>query len=192
MDGEQNKDASHEVGDQHERSHFRSLSTKRFEEVGYAEVGCTRGADLRLDWRRAFLSLDDAASPCHSVGRPYKNKNKISDLVTALQNIQEKPTENTPVTGSYPTWTRWTKFVGLPIGDERALRRYSSSRHVYNSELPVKRMATVSVGDGDEEELGPVVNSTIRQLSCFSSGSIRVRVGKGIFWEAGDVYVWDW
>lgn len=59
---------------------------------------------------------------------------------------------------------------------------------MYNSELPVKRMATVSVGDGDEEELGRVVNSTIRQLSRFSSGSIRVREGKGIFWEAGDAF----
>jgi len=49
-------------------------------------------------------------------------------------------------------------------------------------------MATVSVGDGDEEELGRVVNSTIRQLSRFSSGSIRVREGKGIFWEAGDAF----
>ena len=39
-------------------------------EVGYTEGGCARGADLRLDWRRAFLSLDDAATPCHSVGRP--------------------------------------------------------------------------------------------------------------------------
>ena len=82
--------------------------------------------------------------------------------------------------------------MGFPIGDERALRRYSSSRQVYNSELPVKRMATVSVCDGDEEELGRVVNSMIRQLSRFSSGSMRVRAGRGIFWEAGDVYVRDW
>jgi len=92
---------------------------------------------------------------------------------------------NTPVIGSHPTWTRWAKFVGFPIGDERALRRYNSSRHVYNSEFPVKRMATVSVGDGDEEELGQVVNSTIKQLSRFTSGSTRVRLGRGIFLEAG-------
>jgi hypothetical protein len=50
-------------------------------------------------------------------------------------------------------------------------------------------MATVSVGDGDEGELGRVANSTIKQLSRLTSGSIRVRPGKGIFFEAGDAYV---
>lgn len=79
--------------------------------------------------------------------------------------------------------------MGSPIGDDNALRRYSSSRHVYNSELPGKTIETLSVGDGDEDELGPVVNSTIRQLSRFTSGSILVRAGRGIFLEAGDAYV---
>jgi len=101
MDGEQNTDASHEVGDQHETKPLPSLVHKRPEEMDYAEFGCTRGAGLRLDWRRAFLSLGDAATPCHSVGKPV----------------------NIPVIVSYPTWTRWTKFVGFPIGDESALRR---------------------------------------------------------------------
>lgn len=81
--------------------------------------------------------------------------------------------------------------MGSPIAEDNALRRYSSSRHVYNSEYPGKTIEMLSVGDGDEEELGPVVNSTIRQLSRFTSSSIRVRVGRRIFLEAGDAYVWS-
>lgn len=79
--------------------------------------------------------------------------------------------------------------MGSPIGDDKPLRRYSSSRHVYNSEYPEKTIETLSVGDSDDEE--PVVNSTIRQLSRFTSGSIRVRVGRRIFLDAGDAYVWS-
>ena len=77
--------------------------------------------------------------------------------------------------------------MGSPIGDDKPLRRYSSSRHVYNSEYPEKTIEMLSVGDSDDEE--PVVNSTIRQLSRFTSGSIRVRVGRRIFLDAGDVYM---
>ena len=42
-------------------------------EADYAEAGCTRGAGLRLDWRRTFLSLGGVVGfkiPCQSVGRP--------------------------------------------------------------------------------------------------------------------------
>ena len=91
-----------------------------------------------------------------------------------------------PVEGSNPTWTRWTKLVGRPIGDDKPLRRYISSRHVYNSEFPGKTIETLSVGDGDDGELGPVVNSTTRQLCRFTSGSTRVSAGRRIFLEADD------
>lgn len=64
-----------------------------------------------------------------------------------------------PVTASNPTCTWCTKFVGLPIGEDSALRRYRASRHVYNSVLPLNSIETVSMGaDPEEDEFGRVVN----------------------------------
>jgi len=42
---------------------------------------------------------------------------------------------NPPVKASKPTCTLCTKFVGVPIGADKELRRYKASRQVYISEL---------------------------------------------------------
>jgi len=66
---------------------YEDWKTWRCHKLNYAAVGGTRGADLRLDWRRAFLSPDingnGFMAACHSAGKPV----------------------NPPDTGSNPTCT---------------------------------------------------------------------------------------
>lgn len=69
------------------------------------------------------------------------------------------------------------------MGELRALRKYSASRHVYSSGLLLKTIETISV----RAELGRVVNSMSKQLSSFGCGSICVRVGSGMVFDAGEV-----
>jgi hypothetical protein len=69
------------------------------------------------------------------------------------------------------------------MGELRALRRYSASRHVYSSGLLLKTIETNSV----LAELGRVVNSMSKQLSTVGCGSICVRVGSGIVFDAEEV-----
>ena len=76
-----------------------------------------------------------------------------------------------------PTCTLCTKFVGIPIGVDRELRRYKASSQVYSSELSRNSMQNVEVEYW-----------ITRQFCRLESGSIRVRLANGIFRVTPDAW----
>jgi hypothetical protein len=81
-------------------------------------------------------------------------------------------TVNPPVMALKPTCqcTLYTKFLGVPIGVERELRRYNASSQVYSSESSRNSMWNVEVE----------YYRITRQFCRLESGSMLVRLANGI------------